>query len=743
VYLLTAAAILALGLWYRVAAWPALGMAADSTDYATMASTAIAAGRYVIMPWRTPGYALSLTWLYRLAGLGNLVAVHAWQIGLSLLTAVLVGVVTRRVTGSWALALVALLIAALAWPMAAPSAFLMTEAQAMLLATLAVFLVLAIHAGRHAGAAALALGPAAALAYETRPALLPWVAPLVVVALVARTLRWRQRAVLVLGGLLVLAPVVVANAQSQYRVLTAGPAVDLVSENLAVDRYSLYWTAPNSPALLEQLYAATVADGGDTDYWLTRPPAQVAGFMSARLRGMEWSILGDAWPYARLSLRRAPLLFRYDQPWDMTYPVRLTAPELLLVDLLLALAVVGLSACLWRRRWLAAAVLGAPLVALTGFLALFHVEPRYSLPALPVVVVLAMLGLRVLVELLAPRDGPGRRRRLALGAALTAAVVLAAPLSEAWFWPSLVDDYAPRPAAAAHEVASCYVGHQLLTAVAWQPGTSLVVAGGVNGMAAWDVRGRACPWQSLIKDNVWDLGFSRDATRLAVGSYHARILDTRSWTPYRPPVLPGPLTGVGTEILSVSLDPAGDRLAFAATGLDFVGVYDTAGRAVATTATVSASPVAVRWSPDGSTVAVATADGMVRLLDAGLRPLRALRLPDRPTVLAWSPSGRTLAAGDADGAVALIDASGPIPRVLASRAAHRGTVHGVAFSPDGESLATAAADGLTRIWDAGTLSPTMSLPGDTAAVWGVQWSADSSRVVTASADGSLGVWAVR
>jgi hypothetical protein len=218
--------ILAAGLWYRLAMWPIMYGEGDSPDYQRMASVAAATHRYFPLPWRTPGYTLPLSWIYVLAGIGNVPVVHAWQILLSLLTAVLMMVVTHQVTRSRALALAALLAGSLMLPLAAPSAFLMTEEQAVFLATLGVALVLAVYARRHTGAAMLALGPVLALAYETRPELLPWAAILGLAALGAVAARWRQRVVLVAGALVTLAPVVALNSASPYHTLSAGMSSD-------------------------------------------------------------------------------------------------------------------------------------------------------------------------------------------------------------------------------------------------------------------------------------------------------------------------------------------------------------------------------------------------------------------------------------------------------------------------------------------------------------------------------------
>jgi WD40 repeat protein len=737
--------VLASGLWYRATRWPMPVYMGDSPDYQRMAAIAAATHRYFSLPWRTPGYTFPLTWIYVLAGIGNATFVHAWQIALSLLTAIVTMAIAYQVTRSRLSAFLALVVGTLLFPLASASGSLLTEVQAVFLATLGVLLVLAIHARRHAGAALLALGPVLALTYETRPALLPWVAVLGVAALAARAALWRQRAVLVAGALLTLAPIALLNLQSPYRALTVGPPADLTSQNLGTDRFSLYWTAPNSPALLEQFHDAIVTDGAETEYWLSQPPAAMAAFSSRRMATMERYVVDHAWSYAQLSLRRAPLEYRYDQPTDITFSAHHSLEWMLLVDLLLALAVVAIATWTRRGRWPFVALLGGLVAGYTAAISLFHVEPRYSLPALPVVVVLAVMGLQGLAGLVRGALTPFRPARLAVAATAILAVVLAVPASEAWLWPALVDDYAPKPSLGQHELASCYVGHQLLTSVAWQPGTSFVVAGGANGVAQWDAGAARCPWLPLQQDTPWDLDFSRDGTRLAVGSHNARVLDTTTWKPYPPPLAAPYWSGSGTEILSVSFDPTGNRVAYTATGFHFVGIYDVPTRTIAAEMPLPASPTAVRWSPDGSVVAVTASDEVVRLYDAALRPLAELPVRREATALAWSRAGRTLAAGDQAGNLYLWDLRGRLqgPPASVVPGAHRAAVRSLSFSPDGLSLASAGSDRALRIWALDGLTPTRTLTGDTAAVWGVDWSPDSRDVVTASADGSLGLWAAR
>jgi len=182
------------------------------------------------------------------------------------------------------------------------------------------------------------------------------------------------------------------------------------------------------------------------------------------------------------------------------------------------------------------------------------------------------------------------------------------------------------------------------------------------------------------------------------------------------------------------------------------------------------------YSPDGTELAVGSADGFVTLCSARSRRLRAiLRHPERVMSLAYSPDGKTLAAAGGDwergtrkGFVTLWDVAtgrelttlakgcdiefavafspnGKTPawggrdrtvtlwdvdlgRVRATCAGHEGTVRALAFHPGGRWLVSAAFDGTIRFWN----TATGALDGEP-----IRLAGRSSNCVAVSPDGAL------
>jgi DNA-binding beta-propeller fold protein YncE len=168
-----------------------------------------------------------------------------------------------------------------------------------------------------------------------------------------------------------------------------------------------------------------------------------------------------------------------------------------------------------------------------------------------------------------------------------------------------------------------------------------------------------------------------------------------------------PTTGV--VAIAVESHPGDEQVALGDEG--FVAIWDPVrDREVAKRIVEpGGTPIALAWSPDGRTLAVANDNNVLRLHRAGSTYTRIgdnlSPEDDAVTALDISPDGRTLAVGTPSGtvrqfAIATQRPFGPALRGLGFE------VDGVAYSRDGSTLAaTTVGLGTTRLWDAATGTP--------------------------------------
>src|SRR5206468_2210344 len=160
---------------------------------------------------------------------------------------------------------------------------------------------------------------------------------------------------------------------------------------------------------------------------------------------------------------------------------------------------------------------------------------------------------------------------------------------------------------------------------------------------------------------------------------------------------------------------------------------------------------AVALSPDHRLLAVAAADGTLRLwgLSRPGHPARVATVAELGRThplyaAAFSPDGKLLAAGRADDTVRLWHVADPAkPRLAAMLTGPAHAVDAVAFSPDGDELAAGSYDDRVWLWNITKPAKPMlarKLTGATDWIMAVAFSPDGNVLAASGRDGQLRLW---
>ena len=106
--------------------------------------------------------------------------------------------------------------------------------------------------------------------------------------------------------------------------------------------------------------------------------------------------------------------------------------------------------------------------------------------------------------------------------------------------------------------------------------------------------------------------------------------------------------------------------------------------------------VSVNFSPDGTILAAASADGAVRIWRKDGSPLSLLKHRQPLTSISFSPDSQMIVSGCIDQLVRVWKIDGKLLKTLKG---HSAGVWSVNFSHDGEMLASASADGMVMLWN--------------------------------------------
>ncbi len=206
------------------------------------------------------------------------------------------------------------------------------------------------------------------------------------------------------------------------------------------------------------------------------------------------------------------------------------------------------------------------------------------------------------------------------------------------------------------------------------------------------------------------------------------------------------LSGHTAFVHSITFSPDGKRMASTAT--EWVGsvagevkLWDVAsGQELVNFPTAKGTNVTdVAFSPDGRTLALATWNHTVQLIDLETNAIRVLSgYGQSVKTVVFTPDGRTVIAGGWGGQIMTWDvATGKNSKPLLG---HRGDIVGLAIHPNGKFLASSSWDSTVRIWDLTTKTQSHILTEHHRIVFDVAFSPDGNHLASASDDGTIGLW---
>jgi len=282
----------------------------------------------------------------------------------------------------------------------------------------------------------------------------------------------------------------------------------------------------------------------------------------------------------------------------------------------------------------------------------------------------------------------------------------------------------------------------------------LASAGDAGGLRLWTVSGDAEPvlteaatLPDVDGEALYAVATNRDGTLVAAGGV-GTVVHVWDTSDPQDPRLVADLGGPSWTVMGLAFSPDGRTLA-AASADSFLYLWDVA------TLTPLGEPLggaagqlqSVTFSPDGTVVAAGCSDMLVHRWHLTDRALPAQALPDLagPTgaigSVAFSPDGTTLVAGSKDAGTYTWEIGSPTgaagePAVGQDAGSW---VNAVAWSADGATLVAGGSDRKVRLYEAESNALLSEIPHP-GPVTGAAFLPDGRGLVTAASDGVVRLW---
>ncbi|MEZ5943912.1 MAG: protein kinase [Planctomycetaceae bacterium] len=237
--------------------------------------------------------------------------------------------------------------------------------------------------------------------------------------------------------------------------------------------------------------------------------------------------------------------------------------------------------------------------------------------------------------------------------------------------------------------------------VSWSPNGLYVAAGG------WDER--VTVWEASSGNTVFELHHESNLPDDGTPN----IINCVSWSPD------------GKRLVSSSYDGS-------------IAVWDAeAGNLIERYDGELGNIYSVDWSPvEDDLLALSTSVSGAWLWSVGESPVNQMETErNQSRCVRWSPDGTQIAVCREDGLITIHDSK--TTKILLTLSNHLGVVGAVDWHPQGDRLATASNDGTVRVWDVETGTQTIAFDRFEGPVRSVAWSHNGQMLAAAGKNGAI------